>query len=102
MKVKCNGVRPRLNATAATEPSCSFFLHTCSEMLTGACGGVGASGSGWSGSAPHKDLSDYYEKMSGKGESASEAHRSAKCSRVGPSLRWASVGPATGRRAWRA
>ena len=26
-------------------------------------------------SAPHKDFSDLYEKMSGKGESASEAHR---------------------------
>ena len=25
--------------------------------------------------APHKDFSDLHEKMSGKGESASEAHR---------------------------
>ena len=27
------------------------------------------------GPAPHKDFSDFYKKMSGKGESTSEAHR---------------------------
>ena len=31
-----------------------------------------------SGSVPHKDFSDLYEKTSGKGASASEAHRSAR------------------------
>ena len=28
---------------------------------------------------PHKDFSDLYEKMSGKGESASEAHLAQPC-----------------------
>ena len=30
--------------------------------------------------APHKDFSDLYEKMSGKGDSASEAHRRSNLS----------------------
>ena len=33
--------------------------------------------------APHKDFSDSYEKMSGKGESASEAHRRRCAQRLG-------------------
>ena len=34
------------------------------------------------GSVPHKDCSDLYEKMIGKGKSAGEAHRSSQSSKV--------------------
>ena len=42
---------------------------------------------------PHKDFSDLYETMSGKGESASEAHRITRASPSMPSGRSQMNGP---------